>query len=93
MLTRSKKKKAWEMKKLSIAVTSLAPLINQDHYGNFSKIMSGMWKKVNESDYSKIEKKCREQNLIISTDNFMRKIAVLEKRLELIKLYLDKFTI
>ena len=86
MLTRSKKLKGWEMKKLSIAVTSLAPLINQDHYGNFSRIMSGLWKKVNESDYLKIEKICREKNLVISTDSFMKKIAVLEKKAGINKL-------
>ena len=86
MLTRSKKLKGWEMKKLSIAVTSISPLINQDHYGNFSRIMSGIWKKVNESDYLKIEKICREKNLVISTDNFMKKIAVLEKKAGINKL-------
>ena len=78
--TRSRKKQDFEMKKISIAVTSIAPLINLDHYNNFPRIISQIWKKVNLDDYSKFEKICREKNLILSTDGFIRKINTIEKR-------------
>ena len=57
----------------------------------FLRLCQDYGKKVNESDFIRIEKICRDKNLVISTDNFMKKLLFLN--LESINLFQDKFIV
>ena len=67
--------------KISIAVTELAPLCGMDHYDNWPKVISKLWKKYNKADFEKCEAELRTAgHIALACDSTQKKLAALETK-------------
>lgn len=67
--------------KISIAVTDLASLCGMDHYDNWPKVISKLWRKYNKADFDACEAELRSSgNITLACDSTQKKIAALETK-------------
>jgi hypothetical protein len=67
--------------KISIAVTELAPLCGMDHYDNWPKVISKLWKKYNKADFEKCEAELRSSgHIALACDSAQKKLSALETK-------------
>ena len=66
---------------LSIAVTELAPLCCMDNYNNWAKIISKVWKKLDEPDFIACEKQLRNAgNIGLACDSAQKTLYAMERK-------------
>jgi hypothetical protein len=67
--------------KISIAVTELAPLCGMDHYDNWPKVISKLWKKYNKADFESCEAELRASgHIALACDSAQKKLSALETK-------------
>ena len=67
--------------KISIAVTDLAPLCGMDHYDNWPKVISKLWKKYNKADFESCEAELRTAgHIALACDSAQKKLSALETK-------------
>jgi hypothetical protein len=66
---------------ISIAVTELAPLCTMDNYNNWAKIISKVWKKLDEPDFLACEKQLRTSgNIGLACDSAQKTLYAMERK-------------
>lgn len=66
---------------ISIAVTELAPLCTMDNYNNWAKIISKVWKKLDEPDFLTCEKLLRDSgNIGLACDSAQKTLYAMERK-------------
>lgn len=66
---------------ISIAVTELAPLCCMDNYNNWAKIISKVWKKLDEPDFLECERLLRNSgNIGLACDSAQKTLYAMERK-------------
>lgn len=77
----NKTKMAKRYKQVNIPVTDLASLCGMDHYNNWGKSICKLWKQVYPDDYNNISRLVNSKSLPCVTDNYTKKIKLLENKI------------